>query len=141
MACYFVRSSDSQKWPSSFLVFGVLAELDLATFDDRPGWFGRAENQPRKRCSSDLLYAINNVPTPYCYFTEDRLEKSLEIKKYANIEHVAKSRKTAMIFQKCQNHCRFFIFYKLWVVKRAIALVSRSDSTKYRVRVAGRISN
>ena len=33
------------------------------------------------------------VPTPYCYFTEDRLEKSLEIKKYGNIESAKKSTK------------------------------------------------
>ena len=42
---------------------------------------GRSQHQPKNKCLIADFYTAINASTPYYYFTIDRLEKSLRIKK------------------------------------------------------------
>ena len=77
-----------------FLGVCVYRNFFLGPFEMLPACFGRAQNQPRKRCTSDLLYALLNEPNPQAITAVDRFEKSLEIKKYDKIESTSDRPKT-----------------------------------------------
>jgi len=53
-----------------------------ANFEKSLGAVGRAQNQPNQTCPSGRFNTAINEATAYYYFTVDRLQKSLEIKKY-----------------------------------------------------------
>ena len=93
---------------------GVLEKKIIEHFWDLSRWIFRAEHQPRKRCSSGIVYAGMNAANAQKNFEKNRLEKSLEIKECEFFWMYPKTTKNSH-FSKSIKNVKFLPFFKIFV--------------------------